>query len=69
MYLTGYNYQDFDYVELKKTPSTVIATNATGGLLNVVFPNGSDDIFLQNHFEFHSPSEHTVNRKNYDLEL
>ena len=39
------------------------------GKMKVTFPDGAKSNFTPVQFHFHSPSENTINGKNYDLEM
>ena len=69
MYVSGYNYENYEYLHLKKLDATIEAVNATKGILYLHTYDSEDIIFLPLQFHFHSPSEHTIDEKHFDLEM
>jgi len=68
MELNGFGYRDYVQRTVKRTDHTIVV-DATEGEFELNFFDGSQSAFVPLQFHFHSPSEHTVNGKNYDLEL
>ena len=75
MELIGYNYYDFKVnTSFKTTDVTKTISFDTDALrkkaeLELNFADGSKSYFQPLQFHFHSPSEHTVDGKHYDLEV
>ena len=69
MYLTGYNYENYDYLLLENNQNTIKSVNLTGGFLRIHSADRTDTLFLPLQFHFHAPSEHTVDNKFFDAEI
>jgi len=68
MQLNGFGYRDYVQRTVKRSDHTIVV-DATDGEFELNFFDGSQSLFTPLQFHFHAPSEHTVNGKNYDLEL
>ena len=72
MILRGTNYPDISAADID---ASVLGTGVTLNYqipeaeLDITFPDGSRSYFEPLQFQFHSPSEHTVEGRNYDLEV
>ena len=70
MMLNGYGYTDFNPEQsdvLRNAGS--VKVDVPNGEFHLNFADGSKSIFKILQFHFHAPSEHTVDGKNYDLEV
>ena len=72
MIVRGTNYPDISAADID---ASVLGTGVTIGYqipeaeLDITFPDGSRSYFEPLQFHFHSPSEHTVEGRSYDLEV
>jgi|Transcript_18722 carbonic anhydrase len=75
MEVVGYNYYDFKVNSQFKSSDPTFTTYFDSEVLRkqaelqLTFADGSQSYFQPLQFHFHAPSEHTVNGKNYDLEV
>ena len=76
MQIMGYDYYDFPITSssLDRADKTYTTTFTNEGQrkkaeFEITFPDGSVGYYTPIQFHFHTPSEHTVDGKNYDLEV
>lgn len=74
MEVRGIDYRDIDAGDLKaeswdSASVTIPYAYDYGAELDITFADGSQSFYEPLQFHFHSPSEHTVDGKNYDLEV
>ena len=66
--LNGHGYQNYAKNMLKYKHNTV-QVDVKDGTFWAILPDGEKHWFKPAQFHFHSPSEHTFNGKQYDLEM
>lgn len=69
MYITGRGYTNVGTGVVYKELDTVKWSPITDGILQIHDATGNDLTFYPAQLHFHSPSEHTVDGKHYDLEM
>ena len=62
-------YRNIDYPAIVQKSYGWLGVDLKAGELEVTFPGGEEDQFTPLNFHFHSPSDHTINGKSYDLEM
>ena len=68
MKIEGFDYRNYAQIQILNADVT-IRVDIFDGDLEVTFPTGDQKLFSPLQFHFHTPSEHTVNGKRYELEL
>ena len=68
MQLNGFGYKNMPTASVLRNAYT-ISTNISDGELQINFSDGSKSLFTAYQFNFHAPSEHTVDGRSYDLEM
>ena len=75
MEITGFNYYDFVVNDQFKSTDPTFTTTFDNEILRqnaeyqITFADGSQSYFTPLQFHFHTPSEHSVDGKLYDLEI
>ena len=70
MQLNGFGYKDYPSGKFaERSDHTIVVNGVADGEFELNFFDGSQSVFKPLQFHLHAPSEHTVNGKNYDLEL
>ena len=72
MIVRGTNYPDISAADIDASvlgTGVYIDYKIPEAELDITFPDGSRSYFEPLQFHFHSPSEHTVEGRNYDLEV
>ena len=64
-----FNYPEFTTGVVKSENTAQIQVDWTGGTMTYTDWEGDSQTFTTLQFHFHAPSEHTVNGKQYDLEV
>ena len=66
--INGYGYTNYS-VERGSITLPDVESVIPDGEFIINLPNGKQQRFVPEYFDFHMPSEHTVNGEHYDLEL
>lgn len=69
MYITGLGYTNSPSAVVYLEKSTIKLTPIIDGILQIHDAMDNDLTYYPAQLHFHSPSEHTVNGKHYDLEM
>jgi len=69
MQVNGYAYKDYPSLTVVNNGHTIKVAGVTDGVLDLNLASGTKETFNPQQFHMHAPSEHTVDGKNYDMEL
>ena len=69
MEINGYGYMNYPTGKFITLTDHNLLMNFTDGEFQLTFPDGSMSLFEPLQLHFHSPSEHTVGGKYFDLEV